>query len=285
MVNYQRCFAFGCSYTQYIWPTVADLIGCNFDEYYNFGKAGADNTYALNRLIDTHATFTLNPKTDLVLFGVTGHGRFSYWDENNDWVGEGEYNFSENQPDKFLSRSKYNPVWSVYRSINAIRNFKYLLSAWKIPHILFPAIDNAPFCLEDVYKKDRKDFSQRCMESSEDILNLLDVKTSMDEYMMDTKQFHTKTYFRKENRIETHPTPKIHHEYLIKFFPKFDTERVKNIVKEFDYKVYEDSESLQNIMAKKFCLLYRKDMYVDTSLFLEKSEKTIGWIKKFQDNV
>jgi len=50
--DYKRFFAFGCSFTQYRWPTWADIIAKdNPDlEYYNIGKSGAGNTFILNQI-------------------------------------------------------------------------------------------------------------------------------------------------------------------------------------------------------------------------------------------
>jgi len=36
----RRLFAFGCSFTQYKWPTWADILGKSFDLSYNLGKSG-----------------------------------------------------------------------------------------------------------------------------------------------------------------------------------------------------------------------------------------------------
>mgnify|MGYP003630184680 CR=1 FL=1 len=50
--NYKRLFAFGCSFTNYYWPTWADVIAHDMPgaHYTNTGKAGAGNTYILAQL-------------------------------------------------------------------------------------------------------------------------------------------------------------------------------------------------------------------------------------------
>ena len=58
-----RCFAFGCSITKHYWGTWADLIGSNFDEYYNFGKGGSSNTFIMNRFLGADAEINFNPET------------------------------------------------------------------------------------------------------------------------------------------------------------------------------------------------------------------------------
>lgn len=47
-----RYFAFGCSYTNYLWPTYADYLGTCYDRYYNLGASGAGNRYIFNKLLN-----------------------------------------------------------------------------------------------------------------------------------------------------------------------------------------------------------------------------------------
>jgi hypothetical protein len=56
-----RLFAFGCSFTQYMWPTWADIIAYDLGiEYYNYGIAGLGNVGIQHRIIeaDIKHTFT-----------------------------------------------------------------------------------------------------------------------------------------------------------------------------------------------------------------------------------
>lgn len=284
-LNKKRCFAFGCSYTEYIWPTTADLVGCNFEEFYNFGMSGADNTYALNRLIDVHSLFNLNPETDFVIFGTTGHGRYTYWDRTVDWIGQGDYNFNQNADNrKFFSQGEFSPIWAVYRSVNAIKMFDYFLSAMNVEHIIFPAIDNVQFLLKNIYKHDRTGFAPLAIEACQSLEKIYDINESMDEFMMENKLFHTKTYFKKEKINETHPTTHTHYQYLQKYMPQFDTDIVKRIVPEFNKREFSDYDTLKQIMAKKFELPHRKEITIEPSLFLKQYPNGFNTRKKFKDS-
>lgn len=44
-------YAFGCSFTKYIWPTWADILGHYAKDYINFGKARSGSYYSFNQLI------------------------------------------------------------------------------------------------------------------------------------------------------------------------------------------------------------------------------------------
>ena len=60
-----RYFSFGCSYTNYIYPTYADYLGATFDLSYNYGQSGAGNTYIYNAFV--HAVLKHNiQKGDVV---------------------------------------------------------------------------------------------------------------------------------------------------------------------------------------------------------------------------
>lgn len=62
-----RFFAFGCSFTAYAWPSWADLVGTHFpEEYYNYGRSGAGNSYIFNRFIQAHQVHKFT-KDDLVI--------------------------------------------------------------------------------------------------------------------------------------------------------------------------------------------------------------------------
>lgn len=282
--SYKRCFAFGCSYTEYIWPTFADLIGCNFEEYYNFGRSGSDNTYALNRLIDTHSLYKLNPKTDLVLFGVTSFGRFTYWDRQVDWCAEGDYNFfpAPNDPkqNRYLENNNYSPVWSVYRSVNAIKNFKFLLSAMKIPHIIYPALDNAYFCVNEMYRNDRPMFDEWSIEEVENITKYYNWDLSIDEFTTQINNGPDVTFIIKNKFKEMHPKTSTHYKYLQKFTPEFDTDITRSIVPIFDHPRWNSHDEITDTMLKKFVFLYRKDLEIDQSLYLNKIQYDNNFLPK-----
>ena len=64
--KYKRFFSFGCSFTNYIWPTWADIIGNDFDFYQNWGAAGSGNHFIFNSIIEADARYNFN-ENDLVI--------------------------------------------------------------------------------------------------------------------------------------------------------------------------------------------------------------------------
>jgi hypothetical protein len=75
-VIYKRFFAFGCSFTDFYWPTWADVLGKEFpvDCYHNFGLCAAGNEFVFHRLTEVHARYNIGPD-DLVIVCWTNFAR------------------------------------------------------------------------------------------------------------------------------------------------------------------------------------------------------------------
>ena len=48
----KRLFTFGCSFTNYVWPTWADIVSQDYDYYENWGENGAGNKHIHSSLIE-----------------------------------------------------------------------------------------------------------------------------------------------------------------------------------------------------------------------------------------
>jgi hypothetical protein len=90
--KYKRVFAFGCSFTSWIYPTWAQIINksCNTDvEFYNMAKAGGGNIYIANRLTEANRVYKFN-EDDLVILMWSTFCRIDYYDtENGGWKTPG----------------------------------------------------------------------------------------------------------------------------------------------------------------------------------------------------
>lgn len=87
--KYKRFFAFGCSYTSYIWPTWADLISKEMPqaEFYNLGKTGAGNLCISSRVAEANNRFKFT-NTDLVMVMFSSYTREDRWVEY-EWMTRG----------------------------------------------------------------------------------------------------------------------------------------------------------------------------------------------------
>lgn len=77
-----RLFTFGCSLTQYQYPTWADILGKEWEYYENWGKPGSGNLYILNSLIECLHRNKLS-KNDHVMIMWTGLSRIDYYQFGN----------------------------------------------------------------------------------------------------------------------------------------------------------------------------------------------------------
>jgi len=70
-MNDKRLFTFGCSFTQYHWPTWADILGKSFDLHFNYGLAGAGNFYIFKTLIDAIAEHDIDQNDTVAIMWTT----------------------------------------------------------------------------------------------------------------------------------------------------------------------------------------------------------------------
>jgi hypothetical protein len=82
--QYKRFFAFGCSFTNYFWPTWADIIGQDMPVYQNWARPGAGNHFIFNSVMEAYTRHQFN-KDDLVIIMWSCKEREDrYW--HNNWL-------------------------------------------------------------------------------------------------------------------------------------------------------------------------------------------------------
>ena len=80
-----RLFTFGCSFTEYRWPTWANILGQNFDQFENWGQPGGGNTFILNSLMEC-INRNIIQANDTVIIMWTSIGREDRWVKGRGWV-------------------------------------------------------------------------------------------------------------------------------------------------------------------------------------------------------
>jgi len=97
-----RLFTFGCSYTEYIWPTWSDIIAKDLDcENHNYAKAGMGNQGIACRTIEANEKHNFN-QNDLVCILWSSWQRVDLLKEGK-WVTEGNILNSDYYSDEYLS--------------------------------------------------------------------------------------------------------------------------------------------------------------------------------------
>jgi len=62
-----RLFTFGCSFTNYSWPTWADFLGLEFDYFENWGVPGIGNVAIANRVTECFVKNNITPEDTVVI--------------------------------------------------------------------------------------------------------------------------------------------------------------------------------------------------------------------------
>lgn len=212
----KRLITFGCSYTGYITATWADYMGANFEEYMNFGQGGASNTFIMNRFMEVYDTLN---EDDYVVVMFTNIDRLSFRNKTG-WVHGGNIYFNDSISDDFLEKM-WSDEWSIYQSYIAIKTIKEILILKNIKHTFLSSMNNILLSNEYMSNKLIKYY----LNSIDD---MMDVKVAMDDWKR-AKYKSESEYIKYEDQREydTHPTQKMHYEYLKETFPKYDTSESK----------------------------------------------------------
>jgi hypothetical protein len=222
-LNKKRFFAFGCSYTCHITGTWADYIGSNFEEYYNFARGGACNTFILNKFIEADAKYKFDRDTDYIVVMFTNFNRFSYYDKVG-WKLQGSVYQNETYPKQFRDEM-WSEDWGIYNSWISISTIKQMLGYKGIENKLLLAMDSLYYKESPFDDTLTNALSVRFVDN---IYNKLSDSESLDSWK-ERKYVYPDDYYlyKKENFKDAHPTQKMHYEFMIDKFPQFDTEKSK----------------------------------------------------------
>jgi len=105
----KRLFAFGCSFTYYSWPTWADFLGLEFDDYQNWGYQGIGNRAIAERVAECVVENNIGPD-DVVIVQWTSHLRHDYH------INRRRLNYSKTNP--FTLQDGWKTGGSIFNWIN-----------------------------------------------------------------------------------------------------------------------------------------------------------------------
>lgn len=225
--KYKRYFAFGCSYVNHKWLTIADLIGANFpNSFYNLGRGAGCNELSSTMLFRANEFYEFNPDTDFITFGITGIGRktfirYSQSHKTMAFEGHGDiFPGHESQPDfcKLWSEQFDNYTYALHRTVESLRKVKFLLDSTGVDYVIYPSVD---------YKN--YDFTDSDMINY--LVQFMDITESID-YFWSTTDFKLGVNY-KDGHADSHHTAHLHYEYLKKYFKCWDTPHTRALLKDF----------------------------------------------------
>ena len=125
-----RLFTFGCSITQYAWPTWADIAGTKFAYFENWGEAGAGNHFIFNSIIECDIKHNLTPN-DTVAIMWTAPARHDYFSSNRWGHAHHVFNTDNNIascPDGYWLTT-FSYIYAIDQFLNN-RKIPYVMSSW-----------------------------------------------------------------------------------------------------------------------------------------------------------
>jgi hypothetical protein len=127
---YNRIFAFGCSFTNFSWPTWADIIGYDLGlPFENWGIAGTGNVAIAFRMLECDLKNTFTDR-DLILVNWSSWHREDRINTHGHWASGGNI-FNNNLFDKrFIKRH-----WTAQNDI--VKNSSSIISSNKLFNIAY----------------------------------------------------------------------------------------------------------------------------------------------------
>jgi hypothetical protein len=223
----KRFFAFGCSFTNYAWPTWADILGRNYIEYFNYGQYGSGNHYIFNALMEADQYHKIS-KDDLVIVQWSCSSREDRY-KNEKWIttgGVANY-YTDEELNKFFDFRGF-----VIRDLALIKAAKSFLDNVGCEYdfiSMVPFVNNNMY--EDIFAAETEDVA----EVYKDILSV--IKPSYEEIL--GKYSHRRPKLLHGVQIDdNHPLPSEHYEYVKQVLPHLLKEP-KDIADQLDKKLAE----------------------------------------------
>lgn len=248
--KYKRFFAFGCSFTDYNWPTWANIIEREIPESYIYAKPGAGNFYIFQALMEATLHHKIN-KDDLVMIMFSNVTREDRFTRDRGWITSGNLIYQNEYDHDFLRKYLCEHGY-LMRDANLIHGCRMTLDAIGCDYELMSMvpIDSA----ESNNKRIRN--VAYILDFYEDTLSKL--KPSVMEVVFDNdwnSRPNRPTYkasWAKGMYKDNHPSPLEHLEYLQKIYPDIKiSDATFNFINEMNDKVFAEGFDPQKMKFEK----------------------------------
>lgn len=220
--RFKRLFVFGCSYTDYKWPTWAHVLRSEIDncEFYNFGKTGAGNHFISLRVAEANSRYKFN-ENDLVCVMWTSFTREDRWIAGK-WLAPGNIYNQPFYPTSWVKEFADPNFYLIrdYALIELTRGYLKNLPCTSVMMTSWPIdlLENNSF---------RNSFSKDVLEKTQEIYHEsfssipLDLRTwELKQYKIDPSkpEFHGygHSYIDANGNMfnDGHPNTQVYREYL-----------------------------------------------------------------------
>lgn len=263
----KRLFTFGCSLTNWIWPTWADIYATEFDFFENWGMPSAGNLFIFNSIVEANRRHKFTSDDTIVILwsgllrvDTYHHDRWNLYESSNDSVRGSEIvNFayidsidnwfkSKNLNYKFLSMTDYSTysgedVYELYKdTIDSIKVINFQINSKRSIDVNMNRIENYKGChsyVQDLYNQLKGDKWPKFEEYIEQY-----PKLAIDDQMVVINQ--EIAALQKTFKNDLHPTPVQHlnslTEWAKDFIPSQQTldwvRTYEELISTSDYVIY-----------------------------------------------
>ena len=234
---YDRFIVAGCSFTQYAWPTWADILaynfGCTKGQYLNIAQPGAGNQFISSQVLALDAVDALT-SNDCVVVCWSGVSRYDTYHDDKGWLAPGDIVLKEgisyadsNDKDDIRHTSSfikkyYDPVGFLFRDLVCMQSIKQLLDNRNVDY-LFLTMQGLP--LTDIQPAFEKSIKQ-LVEVFSDTIQTVTSRPSLHDAL--TKHIEN-NYLVHPDFHDTHPLPGPYIEYIEQYIYELDIPTQKYI--------------------------------------------------------
>lgn len=214
--KYKRFFAFGCSFTDYYWPTWANIISQEIPDTHIYAKNGAGNFFIFQSLMEAIVHHKID-KDDLVMIMFSNVTREDRFTRKRGWITPGNLYHQTEYDHKFLDKYLCDHGY-LMRDLNLVHGCKLSLESIGCDYELMSMV---PFNSKKsdnniMYKVDYLlDFYKETIESVHP--SVMDVVFNGNWNSRKPRPTYKCTW-STDLYVDNHPTPKEHLEYLQKTF-------------------------------------------------------------------
>lgn len=134
-----RLFTFGCSFTQYHWPTWADILGKEFDEFQNWGLNGSGNYCIFNSLNECMLRNNITEHDTVIIMWTNIMREDRYI--NNKWITLGNIHTQKSSGfNKAIIKYLLDERGYLLRDLSFIHSAKNLLENIGTKHIFLSMV-------------------------------------------------------------------------------------------------------------------------------------------------
>lgn len=228
----KKLITFGCSFTEFSWPTWADWMGTAYPHYINLGNGGSGNRAIFHTFMRAYNGGYIDKNTDVVIqwTSLLRHDHIPFG--KNKYLGLGSVLHSGNYSQEYIDKF-FNPIQAISETYNYIKAIRTLLDIRRINYTMFfmldPWIDDL---LGEPWHDGNFNFARPVARKiKNELTNLQDnigepfIEESLSWYQAEHQK---ESYYCwkdkvEELKVEGHPGPKTHYNYFIHkispFFP------------------------------------------------------------------